>query len=283
MSPILEAAARLRASLPEKKPPPPPAPPAPTNGAAGSTSPGPQAAGPSGAPSSFAAPAPPAAPQNAEGAADFLLKVGNGLTGTAALLRRANPADPAPYRLARVGIWLHLAQPPPSNANRTSIPPPPAALRTQLERMSENAKWAEVIEESESALATQRFWLDLHRFTHRALRELGDGHARARKALATELGSALRRFDGILQLTFNDGTPLADGQTASWIADEVLSAADGAASAAGPRGRRPKTGRRRSTRRSAPWSRPGRSRTPSPGWTPRARERRAGASVSWRG
>ncbi|HZA13703.1 MAG TPA: type VI secretion system domain-containing protein, partial [Myxococcaceae bacterium] len=129
---------------------------------------------------------------------------------------------PASYRLLRLGLWLHLSQPPPSTANKTAIPPPPSPLRAQLERMSANAKWAEVVEEAESALVAQRFWLDLHFFTARALRELGATHARARESLIAELASGLKRFKGLGELTFNDGTPLADPQTASWLSQEVL-------------------------------------------------------------
>jgi type VI secretion system protein VasJ len=95
--------------------------------------------------------------------------------------------------------------------------------------MSANAKWAEVVEEAESALVAQRFWLDLHFFSARALRELGPTHARAREALVGELAAGLKRFRGLVDLTFNDGMPLADPQTASWLAQEVLAAGGAAA------------------------------------------------------
>jgi type VI secretion system protein VasJ len=233
MRPLLDAAQRLRASLPEKQAPKAPAlpsqaAPTPPQGQLAAPPPpadGPAPAAPATAPAPVLTAAAPPPPATAEAAVDYLRQVGTGLASTAALVRRANPSDPAPYRLLRLGLWLHLAQPPPANGNRTAIPPPPAPLRAQLERMSANAKWAEVVEEAESALVAHRFWLDLHFFSARALRELGPTHQRAREALLAELAAALKRFKGVTELTFNDGTPLADPQTASWISQEVLAAA----------------------------------------------------------
>jgi type VI secretion system protein VasJ len=143
--------------------------------------------------------------------------------------------DPQSYRMLRVGRYLHLVQPPPADASgKTSIPPPPPALRTQLEKMAANGKWAEVLEESESALMQYRFWVDLHYLSARALAELGPTYAPARQALLIELASWLKRMPAVPRFLFGDGSPAASGETRAWLESELAPpAASGGAPAAG--------------------------------------------------
>jgi type VI secretion system protein VasJ len=227
--PLLESVQRLKASLPAEAPPPPPKPAVPPPPAiAPVTAPAPAPAAVAAAPAAVAAPA------SAEAATDFLRQTGASLVSAAATLRRAANMDPQPYRLLRVGLYLHLAQPPPSDASgKTSIPAPPAALRTQLERMAANAKWAEVLEESESALAQHRFWMDLHFLSARALAELGPAYQPARNALLTELGSWLKRMPAVPKFMFGDGSASASGETRAWLENELAPSAAGGAPAAG--------------------------------------------------
>jgi type VI secretion system protein VasJ len=232
MRPLLEGIQRLKASLPEEAPPPPaPAPPAaPVAKAAPPPAvekPAPQvAAPPPPPPVPSAAPAMPAAPAatlaSAEAGVDYLRQMGTSLTSAAGVLRRANPGDPVAYRLLRVGLYLHLSQPPPADAHgKTSVPALPAALRTQLERMAGNAKWAEVLEESESALVLHRFCLDLHFHSARALAELGPSFRPARQALLAELSTLLKRMPTWTELVYGDGTPFASAQTKAWLESEL--------------------------------------------------------------
>ncbi|HEX8698801.1 MAG TPA: type VI secretion system protein TssA, partial [Myxococcaceae bacterium] len=230
--PLLESVQRLKASLPADAPPPPPPPPPQVKPVV----PPPPAVAPVAAPPSAAAATMPAvaALAGAEGATDFLRQTGSALVSAAATLRRAANMDPQPYRLLRVGLYLHLAQPPPSDASgKTSIPAPPAALRTQLERMAANAKWAEVLEESESALAQHRFWVDLHFFSARALAELGPAYQPARQALLTELGAWLKRMPTVPRFMFGDGSASANGETRAWLENELAPSAAGGAPATG--------------------------------------------------
>lgn len=239
--PLLESVQRLKASLPAEAPPPPPPPPVqpkPTT-----TVPPPPAIAP------VAAPPPPppppvapavemptvAAPAGPEAVTDFLRQTGSALLNAANTLRRAVATDPQSYRMLRVGLYLHLVQPPPSDAaGKTSIPPPPASLRTQLEKMAQNGKWAEVLEESESALTQYRFWVDLHYLSARALAELGPTYAPARQALLVELGSWLKRMPAVPKFLFGDGSPSANGETRAWLESELAppAASGGGGSAA---------------------------------------------------
>jgi type VI secretion system protein VasJ len=219
MGPLLEAVQRARLTAEQAQPPPVQAVPAAAPGSA------PQPAGTAAALTS--APAPVldvpavAAPASVDGAADYLRDVGTAIAGVGAALRRADLTDAAGYRVLRTGLWLHLAHPPPSTGGRTSIPPPPENLRTSLGLMLQNQRWAALLEESESALQQHRLWLDPHRMTGQALAALGGAHARAAEAVAAELRALLARMPALPSLTFNDGTPLADPQTRTWLQEAV--------------------------------------------------------------
>jgi type VI secretion system protein VasJ len=215
MRPLLEAIERLKLSLPVEPVTTPEAP---------SAAPPPPAPVVSAAPPT---PTPaPAVPTFASGVdpAAFLREVGSALASSSGETRRADPSQPTPYRVLRTAIWLHLAAPPPSSGGKTQIPPPPPALRASFDRMAANAKWLELVEEAESSLIQHRLWLDPHRISAQALASLGPSHATARQALVAELASFLRRFGGLVELSFSDGVPLADPQTRAWIDAEVLPA-----------------------------------------------------------
>lgn len=160
---------------------------------------------------------------NAEAATDFLRNIGTSLTSAAGVLRRANPADPLAYRILRTGLWLHISQPPPTNAQgKTALPPLPAPLRTKLEALTANARWVELLDEAESALPQHRFALDLQRFSAHALASLGPSHVSAREALLLELATLLKRMPTLVELVASDGTPLTDTATRDWLHREVL-------------------------------------------------------------
>lgn len=213
--PLMEALERLRLQLPPEAPPPPPAPePAPSvsSGPAATSAPSPAAA-----PSPGAAPALPARGADATG---WLREVGAALCQAAGDVRRAGPADPASYRLLRTGLWLHLIQAPPRGPDgRCPFPGLPPDVRGQMQALASNAKWMELLEESESALIQHRFQLDLHRFSAAAL--AGLGHTAARAALVAELGAWLRRVPEAVELSASDGSPVADAQTRAWLDLEV--------------------------------------------------------------
>ncbi|AKJ06813.1 type VI secretion system protein TssA [Archangium gephyra] len=254
MGPLLTSLERLRASMPAEAATPavaaptpsaPAAPPAPTSAAPATAAPPPAPApatpvaaspAPAAPPPAPPAPAPaasihasqlPAVPggelTSADAATDFLRNIGSTLTSASGVIRRANPADPLAYRLLRTGLWLHITQPPPTGANgRTSLPALPAHLRTKLETLSTHSRWAELLDESESALSQYRFALDLQRFSVHALASLGDTHASAREALLLELSSLLKRLPTMVELVASDGTPVADEATKEWLKREVL-------------------------------------------------------------
>ncbi|WP_338865766.1 type VI secretion system protein TssA [Myxococcus stipitatus] len=223
MRPLLESVQRLMASLPADAPPPPPPPvaaappkPAPTPVAAPPPPPVAPVAAPTPAPVSAQAMPAVGSLASADAAVDFLRQTGTALISAAGVVRGASPADPLSYRLLRVGLYLHLAQPPPADASgKTSIPVPPENLRANLERMAANGRWAPLLEESEGTLSQHRFFLDLHFLSARALGELG--HTAARQALMAELASWLNRMPAVQGFLFGDGTPVASPETRTWL------------------------------------------------------------------
>jgi type VI secretion system protein VasJ len=216
---LLEAVARLKADAElAAAPPPPPPPPAPApapSSPASSTGPTPVVAG---APE---LPAPTGDLAGADQAADYLRSVGAALVSAGSTLRRASISDPLAYRILRTGLWLHLSSEPPSEAGKSSVPPPSDDQRAQLKLLSQNQKWTALVEEAESALSQCRFWLDLHRMTSQALTGLGGGNDRARDAIAAELRTLLARMPSLPSLAFADGTPFADAQTRTWLDEEI--------------------------------------------------------------
>lgn len=226
-SPMTERLQRMMLAVPKPEPKPEPKPqpkPQPKPAAAPTPAPAP-------APSAAKAPAMPAATadvSSAEEVSKFLLETGRSLVNAAGLLRRAELSTPAAYRLIRAGLWLHLQKAPPADAGgKTKIPPLPAPRRKQFETIAANAKWAALIEETESALQQFRFCLDLSRMTDQALEALGDAYAPARAALAGEVSALLRRMPELVEYTAGDGTPLADDETKAWLATLTPSDGDG--------------------------------------------------------
>jgi len=233
MGPLIEVVQRAKITAEQALPPPPPQQPTAPPPTAQPAEPQPGTAAPAtppapaAAPATRTAPAPaldvPAvtAPASVEGATEYLRDAGTAIASVGAALRRADSTDPAAYRVLRAGLWLHLAHPPPATGGKTSIPPPPENLRASLGLMLQNQRWAAVLEEAESALQQHRLWLDLHRMSAQALAALGGAHARAGDAVASEVRGLLARMPPLPSLTFNDGTPLADAQTKTWLQESV--------------------------------------------------------------
>jgi len=231
MGPLLEVVQRVKATAEQILPPaPPPQPATPAQPAEAQPVAQPTPSTPAATPTVTTAGSAPAraldvpavtAPASVEGATEYLRDAGTAIASVGAALRRADPTDAAAYRVLRTGLWLHLAHPPPATGGKTSIPPPPENLRASLGLMLQNQRWAALLEEAESALQQHRLWLDLHRMSAQALAALGGAHARAAEAVASEVRGLLARMPPLPSLTFNDGTPLADAQTKTWLQESV--------------------------------------------------------------
>ncbi len=155
-------------------------------------------------------------------ATEFLRGVGSALVQAGETLRRVDARDPVAYRVLRAGLWIHLDVPPPAAGGRTPVPPPTGALREKLATLAAHQRWAELLEEAESALPRNRFALELHRLSFQALSGLGAPHGRARDAVAGEVKALLTRMPQLAGLAFCDGSPFADAPTRAWLEEEIV-------------------------------------------------------------
>lgn len=238
VSPVMEAIERLLIDIPVEKPKPA-APAAPQRQAGEAVAPAePPQTAPAAPASAPATPTPatpepalPVAPEGAESAEEtqkYLRRVVDGLLKLGRGRRQAQPTDPAGYRLSRVAMWLTIDKPPPVGANgRTMVPPLKKELRILLDNLANNASWAELLEESEAAMLTNRLHLDLQRSSARALRGLGEPYAPVRRVVIAEVRALLGRLTMLPKLQASDGSPLADDQTVTWLEEEVLTGGSG--------------------------------------------------------
>lgn len=234
LSPLSDRITRMLLAVPAPKPEPAPTPPPAAATPPQQQQPQPTPATPQAPPAAPRQAAAPSGPMpavaqanisNPEEVTRYLLEAGKGLTQAGNMLRTADIANPAAYRLVRQGLWLHIATPPPSNAGgKTQVPPLPTQRRKQFDTIAANGKWAALIEETESALSMFRFNLDLNFLSWTALDGLG--HEPAKIAIASEVASLLKRIPSLLELTAGDGSAFASADTQTWIAQHVL-AGDG--------------------------------------------------------
>lgn len=228
--PLTEMAQRLQMSVPKPAPkvepkpaaPPPPAAPSPATSAPAPVAP----PAVSGAAKSVSLPEVSGDVADPAQITEFLQKVGASLHKASRSIFGVSPADPVAYRLARVGLYLHLAGPPPAQSGqKTAVPPPAGEQVQQLEKLASMQNWAPLLEEAESALGPKRFWLDLHRYVALALG--GMGHTAARDAVVLGTAELVGRMPELRELAFADGTPFASSATQGWLDDEVLPSSGG--------------------------------------------------------
>ena len=168
---------------------------------------------------------------NADGIADALKVCRETIVKAAELLREAQPSDPWAYHLQRVGAWLGIRQPPPAEGGKTFVPPPPIALRRDIEDHAAKGRWAPLLRECEPLTGTYLFWLDLHRYVADALKGLGNEHADAGLVVTRATVGFVQRLPAVLSLTFADRTPFANPQTATWLEENMTGGGGGAGGA----------------------------------------------------
>ena len=132
-------------------------------------------------------------------------------------LRQQNPANPMPYLLMRGLRWGELF----SGGDELpagSLVAPSTEVRTTLRQLAQSGAWAQVLEVTESAMATEcgRAWLDLQRYAVRACEELGYGGAA--RAIRQWVKHLLEDYPSLVQATLLDDTGCANPETIAWLA-----------------------------------------------------------------
>lgn len=132
-------------------------------------------------------------------------------------LRESNIGNPAPYRWMRFTAWGPVASPPPATDGKTMIPPPSPQTLTDMDTLREAGNWEALVKLAETTLLKSVFWLDLNRVSWEGLGNMGDQYQEAQNAIAQETALLLKRFPELPELSFSDGTSLADNDTHQWV------------------------------------------------------------------
>lgn len=130
-------------------------------------------------------------------------------------------SDVRPLRLTRSLLWLGIDSLPERNADGvTSLRGLPAdKLANYRERLQQEA-YADLLVDLEASVARSPFWLDGQRLVWECLTAL-DNELAAHE-VEVQLSLLLKRFPDLPSLSFHDGQPFADAETAAWIAAHVL-------------------------------------------------------------
>ena len=134
---------------------------------------------------------------------------------------------PLLFRLNRQSAWTTLEQAPPAQGCTTRLPPPSEAEREAFSRLQSVGEPLDIVRFCEGRLASYPFWLDLNRASHAALARLGSQALAGAASLALETRHFLARLPSLVELTFADGQPFADGATRSWLEGLAPAASSG--------------------------------------------------------
>jgi type VI secretion system protein VasJ len=127
------------------------------------------------------------------------------------------PTLPLLFRLNRQQAWMTLEQAPPAQGSLTRLPPPAESLLEGFARLQSAGEPVDILRFCEGNLASYPFWLDLNRASHAALSRLGSSAAGAAATVASETLHLLQRLPTLVELSFSDGQPFADGVTRNWL------------------------------------------------------------------
>lgn len=135
------------------------------------------------------------------------------------LLHHEDLSNPRGYRWRRIAGWSMIQAIPPATNGLTQIPPPAeyTVVQNNLNGFKDKGNWEALIQEAEERLQKALLWLDLNRYAAEALAGMGNKYQDACDAVCQETGFLICRLSGIENLSFSDGTPLADLETKQWI------------------------------------------------------------------
>ncbi len=139
------------------------------------------------------------------------------IVAAARFMRRAKPASPVAYLLLRSLRWGELRGRGPE-LDESLLVAPSTEVRTRMKTLAANKRWAELLELTESAAATEcaRGWLDLQRYAITACEALG--YTAAANAIKSELSCLLADYPKLVSATLLDDTGAANPETAAWLA-----------------------------------------------------------------
>ena len=173
------------------------------------------------APKAGSGPAPTApAPADPQSSQDALRTLDENLTNLARIsyyLQEQDLSSALPYHLTRIAAWVTIDQLPMADGGKTMLPPPDGMIRGGLDSLMAAKDYEGVVRAAEARVGEFLFWLDMSRLAAQALDEMGGRYEAARDAVTAQTALYVRRLPGLENLTFSDGTPLADQETRAWL------------------------------------------------------------------
>lgn len=147
------------------------------------------------------------------------------IVDAAAYLRRNDPSSPVPFlvvRAVRMGE-VYATYP---TVDPLLLEAPSSEGRQALRRLANDGEWAELLEQSEQALARPegRGWLDPHRYAVTAMGSSDPDRSSAAAAVRALLRAFLADTPDLPDAELSDGTPAASAETRAWLRAEVLPA-----------------------------------------------------------
>jgi type VI secretion system protein ImpA len=138
------------------------------------------------------------------------------VVSVAQYLRREDPYSPTPYLLLRGLRWGELRACG-TDIDQTLLDAPPTEIRQGVKKHSLEYDWPQVLELAETAMGMPcgRGWLDLQRYTCKALTEIG--YPQIVQAIQSELNALIATYPGLPQTMLMDDTPAANPETQAWL------------------------------------------------------------------
>jgi len=132
------------------------------------------------------------------------------------------------FGISRQLQWSKLIRPQETD-KVTSIEAPNQIIQGKLKEWFAAGNWDTLIPRIEinflKGESVFRYWLDLQRYSVKALEQKGSNYAQAAEDIKFQLARLLNRIPDLVQFKFKDKqTPFADPETIKWINDEVLTA-----------------------------------------------------------
>jgi type VI secretion system protein ImpA len=182
-------------------------------------------AAPAPPPVQYAQPAqPPPAPATASIVPTNLEDAAKRVAAIARYMRGADVYDISPYLILRGYRWGEIRYNGPE-IDASMLMPPFEETREALAAAYSAGQFKRVLGLTEEAmeLPCGRGWLDLQRYTVKALEGKGQYFAFVADAVRTGVRGLIQDLPGLLEMSLRDGSPTADPETLAWIEDEVLS------------------------------------------------------------
>lgn len=145
------------------------------------------------------------------------------LAAIARYLRAKDAYDISAYLILRGFRWGEMRYNGP-DIDRGMLTGPGDELRENLARRFAASDWDGVLALTESTMETScgRAWLDLQRYTVKALEAKGPYFAYVADAVRTGVRGLIHDLPALLNFSLRDGGPVADETTREWIEKEVL-------------------------------------------------------------